>query len=63
MGGVRGFLPGEFCRLPKCQFIECQKHLLVIDIAGKTMRLVSKLLSLKGEPQYKVPPDCDPEMW
>jgi len=45
------------------KIIECQKHLLVIDIAGKTMRLVSKPLTLKGKPPYKVPPDCDPEMW
>jgi hypothetical protein len=38
------------------------RHLLVIDVAGKTLRLVSKPIRLKGKPQYKVPPDCDPEM-
>jgi hypothetical protein len=47
----------------KWKIIECQKHLLVIDVAGKTLRLVSKPLRLKGKPQYKVPPDCDPRMW
>jgi hypothetical protein len=45
------------------KIVECQKHLLVIDVAGKTLRLVSKPLRLKGKPQYKVPPDCDPAMW
>jgi hypothetical protein len=45
------------------KIVECQKHLLVIDVAGKTLRLVSKPLRLKGKPQYKVPPDCDPRMW
>jgi hypothetical protein len=45
------------------KILECQKHLLVIDVAGKTLRLVSKPLRLKGKPQYKVPPDCDPKMW
>jgi hypothetical protein len=39
------------------------KHLLVIDVAGKILRLVSKPLRLKGKPRYKVPPDCDPAMW
>jgi hypothetical protein len=48
---------------PDWKIIECQKHLLVIDVAGKTLRLVSKPLRLKGKPQYKVPPDCDPRMW
>jgi hypothetical protein len=47
----------------KWNIFECQKHLLVIDLAGKTLRLVSKPLRLKGKPQYKVPPDCDPRMW
>jgi hypothetical protein len=42
------------------KIIECKKHLLVIDVAGKTLRLVSKPLRFKGKPQYKVPPDCDP---
>lgn len=45
------------------KIVECQKHLLVIDVAGKTLRLVSKPLRFKGKPQYKVPPDCDPAMW
>jgi len=45
------------------KIVERQKHLLVIDVAGKTLRLVSKPLRLKGKPQYKVPPDCDPAMW
>jgi len=45
------------------KIVECQKHLLVIDVAGKTLRLVSKPLRLKGKPRYKVPPDCDPAMW
>ena len=45
------------------KIVECQKHLLVIDMAGKTLRLVFKPLRLKGKPQYKVPPDCDPTMW
>jgi hypothetical protein len=45
------------------KILECQKHLLVIDVAGKTLRLVSKPLRLKGKPQYRVPPDCDPTMW
>jgi len=45
------------------KIVQCQKHLLVIDVAGKTLRLVSKPLRLKGKPQYKVPPDCDPAMW
>jgi len=45
------------------KIVECQKHLLVIDVAGKTVRMVSKPLRLKGKPQYKVPPDCDPRMW
>lgn len=48
---------------PDWKIIECQKHLLVIDVAGKILRLVSKPLQLKGKPQYKVPPDCDPTMW
>ena len=38
-------------------------EMLVIDVAGKTVRLVSKPLRLKGKPRYKVPPDCDPTMW
>jgi hypothetical protein len=45
------------------KIIECQKHLLVIDVAGKTVRLVTKPPRLKGKPRYKVPPDCDPTMW
>jgi len=45
------------------KILECQNHLLVIDMAGKTLRLVFKPLRLKGKPQYKVPPDCDPTMW
>jgi hypothetical protein len=45
------------------KIVEFRKHLLVIDVAGKTLRLVSKPLSLKGKPRYKVPPDCDPTMW
>ncbi|HSK45294.1 MAG TPA: hypothetical protein VLA83_15560 [Candidatus Binatia bacterium] len=45
------------------KIVECSKHLLVIDVAGKTLRLVPKPLTLKGKPQYKVPPDCDPTMW
>ncbi len=45
------------------KIVECQKHLLVLDVAGKTVRIVSKPLRLKGKPQYKVPPDCDPRMW
>ena len=45
------------------KIVERQKHQLVIDVAGKTLRLVSKPLRLKGKPQYKVPPDCDPAMW
>jgi hypothetical protein len=45
------------------KIIECKKHLLVIDVAGKTLRLVSKPLRFKDKPQYKVPPDCDPRMW
>src|SRR5689334_11802927 len=45
------------------KIVECQKHLLVIDVAGKILRLVSKPLRLKGKPRYKVPPDCDPAMW
>ena len=45
------------------KIVERQKHLLVIDVGGKTLRLVSKPLRLKGETQYKVPPDCDPAMW
>jgi len=45
------------------KIVECRKYLLVIDVAGKTLRLVSKPLTLKGKPRYKVPPDCDPTMW
>lgn len=45
------------------KIIECQKYLLVIDVAGKTLRLVSKPVRFKSKPQYKVPPDCDPRMW
>jgi hypothetical protein len=45
------------------KIVECQKHLLVIAVAGKTLRLVSKPLRLKGKPRYKVAPDCDPAMW
>jgi hypothetical protein len=45
------------------KIIECKKHLLVIDVAGKTLRLVSKPLRFKDKPRYKVPPDCDPRMW
>jgi hypothetical protein len=45
------------------KIVEFSKHLLVIDAAGKTLRLVSKPLRLKGKPRYKVPPDCDPTMW
>jgi hexokinase len=29
------------------KIIECKKHLLVIDVAGKTLRLVSKPLASK----------------
>ncbi|MGZ4858014.1 MAG: hypothetical protein ACXV8M_00515 [Candidatus Angelobacter sp.] len=45
------------------KIVECKKYLLVIDVAGKTVRLVSKPLQLNGKPRYKVPPDCDPTMW
>lgn len=45
------------------KILECKKHLLVIDVAGKTLRLVPKPFTLKGKPRYKVPPDCDPMMW
>jgi hypothetical protein len=54
---------GASVAAPDWKIIECQKHLLVIDVAGKTVRIVSQPLRLKGKPQYKVPPDCDPRMW
>lgn len=45
------------------KIVEYKKPLLVIDVAGKTLRLICKPLGLKGKPRYKVPPDCDPTMW
>lgn len=45
------------------KIVEFRKHLLVIDVAGKIVHLVTKPLSLKGKPRYKVPPDCDPTLW
>lgn len=45
------------------KIIEYKKPLLVIEVAGKTLRMICKPLVLKGKPRYKVPPDCDPTMW
>jgi hypothetical protein len=45
------------------RIVECHKNVLVIDVAGKLVRIHFKPLRLKGKPRYTVPPDCDPTMW
>jgi hypothetical protein len=49
--------------VPAWKIIGRQKNLLLVQVAGKLVRISGQRLRLKGKPRYHVPPDCDPTMW